>query len=116
MWLFIAKSCWDKCSSYTEETDLDNFKIFVNSISNVENNWLTVTAKQPEILETYLNLKTWQRTYQIDCETLKYENVIIELFHLFSNLFHYKADQVLKIKNQCKKQSYSKLLVRSKNE
>ena len=43
----------DKFWSYTEETDLDNFKIFVNSISNVENNWLTVTAKQPKILEMY---------------------------------------------------------------
>ena len=47
----------DKFSSYTEETDLDNFKIFVYSISNLENNWLTVTAKQPEILETYLNFQ-----------------------------------------------------------
>ena len=61
----------DKFSSYTEETDLDNFKIFVNSISNVENNWLTVTAKQPETLETYLNLKL--EFIKIDCETLKYE-------------------------------------------
>ena len=61
----------DKFSSYTEETDLGNFKIFVNSISNVENNWLTVTAKQPETLETYLNLKL--EFIKIDCETLKYE-------------------------------------------
>ena len=61
----------DKFSSYTEETDLDNFKIFVNSISNVENNWLTVTAKQHETLETYLNLKL--EFIKIDCETLKYE-------------------------------------------
>ena len=61
----------DKFSSYTEETDLDNFKIFVNSISNVENNWLTVTAKQPETLETYLNLRL--EFIKIDCETLKYE-------------------------------------------
>ena len=61
----------DKFSSYTKETDLDNFKIFVNSISNVENNWLTVTAKQPETLETYLNLKL--EFIKIDCETLKYE-------------------------------------------
>ena len=61
----------DKFSSYTEETDLDNFKIFVNSISNVESNWLTVTAKQPETLETYLNLKL--EFIKIDCETLKYE-------------------------------------------
>ena len=48
----------DKFSSYTEETDLDNFEIFANSFSNVENNWLTVTVKQPEIIETYVNLKT----------------------------------------------------------
>ena len=39
----------DKFSTYTEETNLDSFKIFFNSISNVENNWLTGTAKQPEI-------------------------------------------------------------------
>ena len=58
----------DKCSSYTEETD-------INSISNVENNWLTVTAKQPEVLETYLNLKPDKELIKIDCETLKYEQL-----------------------------------------
>ena len=68
-------SVQDKFSSYTEEIDLDNFKIFVNSISNVENNWLTVTAKQPEILETYLNLKPDKELIKIDCETLKYEQL-----------------------------------------
>ena len=36
---------------------MDNIKIFVNSISNIKNKWLTVTSKQPGILETYLNLK-----------------------------------------------------------
>ena len=83
----------DKCSSYTEETD-------INSISNVENNWLTVTAKQPEVLETYLNLKPDKELIKIDCETL-WNNLMIELFHLFSKLFHHKTDPVLKIKNQC---------------
>ena len=58
----------DKCSSYTEETD-------INSISNVENNWLTVTAKQPEILETYLNLKPDKELFKIDCDFLKYEQL-----------------------------------------
>ena len=48
----------DKFSSYTEETDLDNFEILVNSISNIESNWLTVTVKQPEIIDAYVNLKT----------------------------------------------------------
>ena len=86
--------------SYTEETDLGNFKIFVNSISNVENNWLTVTTKQPKILETYLNLKPDKELIKIDCETL-WNNLMIELFHLFSKLFHHKTDPVLKIKNQC---------------
>ena len=61
----------DKFSIYAEETDLNNFKIFVNSISNVENNRLTVTAKQSEILETYLNLKPDKELIKIDCETLK---------------------------------------------
>ena len=28
-------------------------------------------------------------------------NLMIELFHLFSKLFHHKTDPVLKIKNQC---------------
>ena len=65
----------DKFSSYAEETDLENFKIFVNSISNVENNWLTVTAKQPEILETYLNLKPDKELIKIECQTLKYEQL-----------------------------------------
>ena len=36
---------------------MSNIKIFVNSISNIKNKWLTVTSKQPGILETYLNLK-----------------------------------------------------------
>ena len=61
--------------SYTEETDLGSFKIFVNSISNVENNWLTVTAKQSKILETYLNLKPDKELIKINCETLKYEQL-----------------------------------------
>ena len=61
--------------SYTEETNLGNFKIFVNSISNVENNWLTVTAKQPKILETYLNLKPDKELIKLNCETLKYEQL-----------------------------------------
>ena len=66
----------DKFSStYTEETDLDNFKIFGNSISNVENNWLTVTAKQSKTLETYLNLKSDKELFKIDFETLKYEQL-----------------------------------------
>ena len=56
----------NKFSSYTEETDLDNLKILVNSISNVENTWLTVTAKQPKILETYLNLKSDKELIRID--------------------------------------------------
>ena len=50
---YLSQNCVeDKFLSYTGETDLDNIKIFVNSISNIENNWLTVTARQPEILET----------------------------------------------------------------
>ena len=65
----------DKFPSYTEETDLVNFKIFVNSISNAENNWLTVTAKQPEILEMYLNLKPGKELIKVDCETLNYEQL-----------------------------------------
>ena len=65
----------DKFSSYAEETDLENFKIFVNSISNLENNWLTATAKQPEILETYLNLKADKELIKIQCQTLKYEQL-----------------------------------------
>ena len=65
----------NKFSSYTEETNLDNLKILVNSISNVENTWLTVTAKQPKILETYLNLKPDKELIKIDCETLKYEQL-----------------------------------------
>ena len=89
----------DKISSYAEETDLENFKIFVNSISNVENNWLAATAKQPEILETYLNLKPDKELIKIDCETL-WINLMIELFHLFSKVLHHKTDPVLKIRNQ----------------
>ena len=58
----------DKFSSYTEETDLDYFKIFVNSISKVENDWLTVTANQPKILETYLHLKSDKGLIKIDVE------------------------------------------------
>ena len=65
----------NKFSGYTEDTDLDNLKILVNSISNVENTWLTVTAKQPKILETYLNLKPDKELIKIDCETLKYEQL-----------------------------------------
>ena len=37
------------------ETYLGNIKIFINSISVIEKNWLTLTTKQTEILETYLN-------------------------------------------------------------
>ena len=65
----------DKISSYAEETDLENFKIFVNSISNVENNWLAATAKQPEILETYLNLKPDKELIKLERQTLKYEQL-----------------------------------------
>ena len=65
----------DKVSSYTEETDLNNFKIFVNSISNVEHNWITVTARQPKLLETYLTLKPDKELIKIDYETLKYEQL-----------------------------------------
>ena len=65
----------DKFSSYTEEVGLDNFKIFVNSTSNVENNWLTVTAKKLEILEIYLNLKPDKELIKIDCETVTYEEL-----------------------------------------
>ena len=64
-----------KFSSYAEETDLENFKILVNSISNLKNNWLTATAKQPEILETYLNLKPDKELIKIQCQTLKYEQL-----------------------------------------
>ena len=66
----------------------------------MESNWLTVTAKQPKILETYLNLKPDKELIKIDCETLGI-NLMIELFHLFSKVLHHKTDQVLKIKNQC---------------
>ena len=65
----------DKVSSYTEETDLNNFKIFVNSISNVEHNWIAVTARQPKLLETYLTLKPDKELIKIDYETLKYEQL-----------------------------------------
>ena len=110
-------SVQDKFSSYTEEIDLDNFKIFVNSISNVENNWLTVTAKQPEILETYLNLKPDKEPIKIDCETQKYEqlnNTIIS--SIFEAVYH-KTNPVLKIKNQfVEKAKLFKLLAISKNE
>ena len=65
----------EKFSSYTEETNLDNTKRFVNFISNVDNNGLTVTAKQPEIFETYLNMKPDKGLIKTDCETLKYEQL-----------------------------------------
>ena len=58
----------DKFSSYTDETDLDNIKIFVNSISNIKNKWLTVTSKQPGVLETYINLKPDEEIIKIVCE------------------------------------------------
>ena len=54
---------------------MDNIKISVRSISNVENNWLTVTIKQFETLETYLNLKPDKELIKIDCETMKYEQL-----------------------------------------
>ena len=41
----------------------------------MENNWLTVTTKQPKILETYLNLKPDKELIKINCETLKYEQL-----------------------------------------
>ena len=87
----------DKFWSHTKEMDLGNFKMFVNSILNVQNNWLTVTAKQPEISETYLNLKPEKELMKIYCETLS--NLATELLHLFLKLFHHKTDPVLKIKN-----------------
>ena len=107
----------DKFSSYTEENNLDNFKIFVNSISNVENNWLTVTAKQPEILETYLNLKPDKEPIKIDCETQKYEQLNNKIISSIFEAVYHKTNPVLKIKNQIvEKAKLFKLLAISKNE
>ena len=90
----------DKFSSYAEETDLENFKIFVNSISNLENNWLIATAKQPEILETYLNLKADKELIKIQCQTLKYEQLNDRIISPIFEGVHHKTDPVLKIRNQ----------------
>ena len=107
----------DKFSSYTVEVGLDNFKIFVNSTSNVENNWLTVTAKKLEILEIYLNLKPDKELIKIDCETVTYEElndgIISPIFEAVSSQnwpsFKYQ-------KSVFRKRSYFKLLAKSKNE
>ena len=73
----------DKFLSDTE----DNIKIFVNSVSNEEKNWLTVTAKRPEILEPYLNVKTDIEIIKVVSEPMKYEQrngkTISPIFEVF---------------------------------
>ena len=60
--------------NFTEETNLEHVSTFVNSIS-YEDNWLTVTAKDPEILETYLQLEPKKDVIKITCENLKKEQM-----------------------------------------
>ena len=89
----------DKFSSYKDETDLDNIITFANSISH--GFWLTVTAKNPENLETYLHLKS-DKTVKVDYETLKYEQRHNKLFPLFSKLFHHNTNMTItRISSRC---------------
>ena len=92
--------------------DLGNFKMF-----NVQNNWLTVTAKQPEISETYLNLKPEKELMKIYCETLKCkqlsDRIVAPIFFFFSsqNRPGFKDQKLV-----CRKSSCFKLLAISKNK
>ena len=107
----------DKFSSYTEEIDLDNFKFFFNSILIVESNWLTVTEKQPETLETYLNLKPDKELIKIDCEILIYEQLSNSIISsIFKAVSSQKRPSFKDQKSMCRKSSYFNLLAISKNK
>ena len=92
--------------------------ILKNLISNVENNCLTVTAKQPELSESYLNLNPDKETMKIDCKTLKHEQCndksISPIFEAISskNRPSFKDKKLM-----CRKSlSYFKLLTIIKNK
>ena len=81
-------------TGFTEKTTLGNISELVNSIS-YEDNWLTVTAKDPEILQTYLQLEPNKDIIKIDCKCLKKEQMNDEVISPVLMQFYQTNVQVL---------------------